>query len=112
MGRLGSYGWRPVTRLKGVSPVMRFGVNLIMARAGAMWLLQYERGSCTIPRWIVSFKVRIVRSTYPSALLLPTVIRKCWILRDSHNRRRLPENLDPMSVRINLGFPQQVIIRW
>jgi len=112
MGRLGNYGWRPVTRLKGVSPVMRFGVNRIMARAGAMWLLQYERGSRTIPRRIVSFKVRMVRSTYPLALLLPTVIRKCWILRESHSRRRLPKNSDPLSVRIYLGFPQQVMIRW
>ena len=91
---------------------MRFGVNLIIARAGVRWLLQYERGSRTIPRRIVSFKVRIVRFTYPLALLLPTVILKCWIFRDSHSRRKLPENSDPLSVRINLGFPQQVMIRW
>ena len=91
---------------------MRFGVNIIIARAGAIWLLQFERGLHIIPRRIVSFKVRIVRSTYPLALLLPTVILKCWILRDSHSRRKLPENSDPLLVRINLGFPQQVIIRW
>ena len=74
IGKLGSYGFLPVTILKGVSPVILLGVNLIMARAGATWLLQYERGSRVSPLRMVSFRVLMVLSAWPLALLLPTVI--------------------------------------
>ena len=73
-GRLGNQGWQPVTRLNGVRKVAALGVNLINAKADARWLLQYDRGSLVKPLRMVSFKVRMARSTCPLALLLPMVI--------------------------------------
>ena len=62
-GRLGSYGVRPVMMEKGGSPVIRFEVKRSIARAGGRWLLQNVAGSFVSPRRMVSFSVRIVRST-------------------------------------------------
>ena len=39
-GKLGRRGWRPATKLNGVSPVELFGVKCNIANAGTMWLLQ------------------------------------------------------------------------
>ena len=98
--------------LKGESPVDLFGVKRSIAKAGAKWLLQYDLGSRVSPLRIDSFRVRMVRSTYPLALLLPTVIFRCTIPKESHNLFKLPWNSDPLSLRINLGLPQCVIMRW
>ena len=64
------------------------------------------------PRLIVSLIVRMVLSTYPFALLLPTVIRRCAMPKEAHSRSRLPWNSAPLSVRMYRGFPQVVIILW
>ena len=62
-------------------------------------MLQKDVWSFVRPRLMVSFKVRMVRSTYPLALLLPTVIW-WWVIPSPLQRRwKLPLNSDPLSVR-------------
>ena len=65
---------------------MRLEVKRSIARAGPRWLLQKVAGSLVSPRRMTSFRVRMVRSTYPLALLLPTVMRWCAIPKDLHRR--------------------------
>ena len=70
----------------GGRPVIRLEVKRSIARAGGRWLLQNVAGSFVSPRRMVSFKVRIVRSTCPFALLFPTVILLCAIPKAEHKR--------------------------
>ena len=109
---LGKPGCRPVTRANGVRPVILLGVKRIIASADARWLLQYDAVSFVSPLLMASFSVRMVRSTYPLALLLPTVMR-LWVMPIIvQSRWKLPANSAPLSVRTNLGFPQHAIMRW
>ncbi len=91
---------------------MLCGVKHNSTNAGGRWLLQYDCGSLVIPFRITSLIVHMVRSTYPFALLLPTVMVRWVIPMCSHSRWRLPWNSDPLSVRMNRGFPQNVMMRW
>ena len=94
----------------GGRPVILLGVKRSMANMAPRLLVQYVSGCCVSPRRMHSLIVQIVRSTYPLALLLPTVIRWWAIPRTVHNLWKLPENSAPLSVRTYLGLPQRAIM--